>query len=184
MKVKDILNLISLIMSSYIGLSYIYGYGDINNIVNGLFLYTIIDCYNSRIDMIIHHIIVIIMISISKIKQISDEDLLFLCFHLFKVEISTIFLQGASICGKINLKMKSKIISKLESLIQLMFIITFIYYRIIDYPMIAIYNSKFNKILLNYHIQTESSIIAVSFYFLNLYWLSLIIKKILIKIYV
>jgi len=130
-----------------------------------LTLYCLFDIYQARLDIIIHHIIIIIInimyFYIDKYKCIEKQIIV---SALTKLEISSLLLI-------VKDKIKNKI---LKFYYFIIFTILFIYFRIFGLLPIVLhlYNHQINLYckLLFYDI--------LSLYILNLYWFILIIQKI------
>lgn len=132
--------------------------------------------YNKKIDIIIHHVIVMCMFSIHYFLHFNDEDYNKMFRIIILVEISNVFLLLGQLIDK-----KYKIPKKI---INLLFIITFFYYRIYYYgihciPDNAIIMTTMGKYTTNlFYVK----LIFMLFYSLNLYWGIIIISKIVQKI--
>jgi hypothetical protein len=130
-----------------------------------LTLYCLFDLYQARLDIIIHHIIIIIVniLFLYSEKYNNCIEKKYIVSALTKLEISNLFLI-----------FKDKIINKnLKFYNFIIFIILFTYFRIFNLLPIVIHLyhnqvSLFCKILF-YDI--------LSLYILNFYWFILIIKK-------
>lgn len=210
---KEILNFLSLMIASYLTICTFNKNLDINIGINFLLFYSIVDCFDNKPDMIIHHILVILLLSLEKIHNVDREDFVFLTMRLLKIEISTVPLQIMNLCNAVE-KELDKIIDKnyrivLESSIdetsiydlcsvidvlefkttknlilsirkiaQSIFVILFIYSRIIEIPLLY-YNIEFWKITDKNNVSKEMAIILSLFYMLNIYWLYLIYLKLI-----
>ena len=174
---KDLLNIFIFIITLYITYSYITSSLKINNISTILFIYSFLDCYNSKIDIIIHHILVMLMVSMIKIYNINDNDCFLLGYQLLKVEISTLFLKIIRIFEYIKKRTDNKIILYMDKFNSYLFLISFIYLRLIDYPYTYFFNKNFWSVVERNNIAFISNIIAFIFISLNLYWLYCIYKK-------
>lgn len=186
--IKDILNMFALLIASYTVygylLNYFYNYDiDFESFTNYFLLYIVIDCLFSKIDMIIHHLIVIFIIIIGNLHNIKGDDFIKMSYFLFRPEISTLPLKIIDLCNILDIERKFKYGKIFKDIIQIIFVIFFIYFRIIDYPLLYFYNKDFNKIVNKYNVNYATNIIIPSFFILNLYWLSLIYKKFIAVIF-
>jgi hypothetical protein len=163
---KYILNIFSFLIALYLSSSLLFNNMNIKNGINCLMLYVIVDCYKNKWHIVLHHLIVLSFYILG--INISDKDYMFLAFILIKVEISTVFLQLLNITKNIN-------IGYLKYILQILFLVTFVYYRLIDFPINSIFNKEFIEILIKYNIYNIFIFIFTIFYILNLYWLKLII---------
>jgi hypothetical protein len=134
--------------------------------------------FNKKIDLIIHHILIINMIIYGYLyKGNNIEDQYIFVNILISCEISNIFLMINNIL---------KIYNYNSNINNILFILTFIYYRIINYGNQIIFN-KSNHKLLFYNSKTiyDTIFLVVTFYgfyILNIYWLCIIIKKLTPKV--
>lgn len=177
--IKDTLNGFIFLFTLYITYSYIISSIEIKKICNILFIYSILDCYDSKIDVIIHHMIVLLMISMIKIYNINEHDCFQLGYHLLKVEISTVFLKAMDIFKYIKRKNNNKIIESLDKIVSLLFLLSFIYLRMIDYPYNYLFNKNLWYIIKKNNIEFLSNIIAFTFTSLNIYWLYCMYRKVI-----
>ena len=165
---RDFLNLCSLFIALF---SFIYP----EHIVDIIALYSLIDCYKNRIDMITHHIIVLYMYYLSKRVNFISDDKYYLICQLIKHEFSTLPLQIMKLMKKLG---KDKgLIYKIN---QILFVFIFTYIRVINYPYQYLCNKDLHLIFNKYSIEYESFGIFITFYVLNLYWFKLILDKIVI----
>ena len=127
--------------------------------------------FSKRVDIIIHHIIVIIMFSTHFVLQFNDFDYKQMFKVIILVEMSNIFL----LCNKL-LDKKYK---KIKNLCNLLFVTTFIYFRIYYYYINALLPDSIVVQTMRKYTDNDIIIGSIfwSFYVLNLYWLSLIIYK-------
>lgn len=164
---RDLKNLISIIIAISI---FIYP----NVAIDMLFLYTVIDCFGNKLDFIIHHLIVMLIYYQYKTINFENEDLTYMISSLIKPEISTIPLQLMNL-----MKYYGYDKNIFYNITKIAFFTTFVYFRIIDYPIIYYFDVEFNRIIIKYDLYIISDIIFYSFYTLNLYWLLMIIKKLM-----
>jgi len=129
-------------------------------------------------DIIFHHICSLGYIYYILTNQIStDENIKSLFINTsLSFEISTNFLLMNNI---LKIYKHQSIINSINNIL---FIYTFIYYRIYQYGNIVIYNKVTNDVVL-YNSNNNFDIIIIyfslyGFYFLNLYWFRLIVLKV------
>jgi hypothetical protein len=107
----------------------------------------------------------------------NDEKLIFIN-NILSTEISTNFLMIKNLLSKYNIK--NKLLNKINNFC---FIVSFFYYRIYNYFInIIISKNIYIIIIKNYYNSEQLFFIFLSIYglfLLNLYWMFLIIKKLL-----
>lgn len=169
---------ISLLVSYNIYSYYYVNESHLNDSLPFLFAYFIFDNFINKMDIKLHHTLIICLVLFNYFNNVSIYDSAIPVVALYKTEISTIFLCTESIIKPFN---QNKIVKKyISPVCKLLFLITFIKFRIYDlyndvivnplfYSRIDKYtNTTFNKMFL--YIPTYS------FYVLNLYWMLLICK--------
>ena len=121
-------------------------------------------------DMICHHILVLCMVHYININN--NEYIKKLIFVILQTEISTIFLTTNNL---LNCRT-----NYLKNINKILFVLTFMYYRIYNYAYYLILNKNSNNILFTYSKNNiEICKIYISIYgmfVLNLYWYSLILN--------
>ena len=141
--------------------------------VDAIALYALFDCYNNKFDMILHHLIVLYIYFLYKTVDFSPDDLSYLTHQMIKPEFSTIPLQ------LINLMKYYQFDSGVVyNFLQVSFVLSFTYYRVLDYPYFVLFDLHFRDIVYEYKIYKHIVVIFVTFYVLNLYWFFLILRKI------
>ena len=132
--------------------------------------------FNKKIDIIIHHVIVMCMFSIHYFLHFNDEDYAKMFRIIILVEISNVFLLLGQLIDK-----KYKI---LKQIINILFIATFFYYRIYFYFIHCIPNNAIIMLTMGKYTSNlfYVKLIFILFYSLNLYWGVIIISKIVKKI--
>jgi len=146
-----------------------------------LFCYFILDLivFKKRTDIIIHHLIAILTYYKIYLLNLSKIDFTNFCKIMILLEVSSIFL-----CIKNIIKNYNIICSNLtKNIINSLFVTTFIYFRIYNYYYCLLYkNQLFDTIINNYSVGYFDKCFFYcsfyGFYLLNLYWTTLIFKKI------
>ena len=116
-------------------------------------------------DMLFHHGIILCIYSIYKIYNLKEQYINIIAYHLFSLQLSSIFLSINSIL------VNDSLFKKINSFA---FIYTFIYYRIYKFYFVLI-NKEIIMFIYNYN--SNIMLIFYALYTLNLYWTCLIIKK-------
>jgi hypothetical protein len=184
MPVFDIYNnLVGMSVSGIIAYNiYLCNYVSKNNINNSLILlniYFIIDFFICRIDIKIHHVLILLLMLFNYYYDVATSDSYIIILALYKTEYSTTFLSIENI-----LKYNKKIQTYISPINKLLFFITFVKFRIYDLYNNVIINPDFYYQMDKYTTTTFSKLFLYTsiygFYILNLYWV-LIICKITIK---
>ena len=147
--------------------------------------YATVDSFFVERDMAFHHLLVISFISAMKLYDLTDEYKTYVTIQLLHSEYSTIFLSSRPlilhILSRQNVPFLVKYIPKISIAFHAAFIITFVKFRIYNFAA----NVVFNKNMYVWE-QFSSSYAAIhiiltiwSFYALNLYWLQLILLKLI-----
>jgi hypothetical protein len=129
--------------------------------------------FKKKIDIIIHHILVILMYSNYYIYNVPLEEFIKLFKIILLVEVSNIFLM---------LKIIFYLPNNIKIINNILFIISFIYFRIYYYYYYAVrQNQQIDIIVNNYLIYDNDKYFFYSsfygFYLLNIYWTVLIFNK-------
>lgn len=151
-----------------------------------------IDSFFTNIDQLIHHLSVIMLATFVYNYNISIDHRNILYRTILPVEVSSIFLSLRPFFNMYRKKLKNRpytedihqqalIIKKLENINNMVFVITFIKFRIYDYYVDIINGHEFNEIIYYY---AESDILSNAYFYsgiytlygLNLYWFSKILR--------
>lgn len=183
--IKDCLNFTVLLISSYACLVFL---NVIENRMHGSFFintlatYTFIDCFYSKIDMIIHHVLVLTIIALGKIYNFNLQDYMTISYYLLKVELSTVPLQFLNLTTNLlKVYPKNYYLCICKNVFQCIFIISFIVLRIINFPLEYFSNSDILCIFKKYDLIIISVCILTCLYLLNVYWLYRIYLKFMTK---
>ena len=127
-------------------------------------------------DIYIHHIAGLLISYVSfKNTMFFNETVVFYTSIIYCVELSTLFLIFNSLFKQFQ------ITNMLTNINDILFLITFIYTRIYLYPKYLILDNNFYDILSTLSL-VDNYIITISIYtlyILNLYWFSIMLKKII-----
>jgi len=174
--------LISLLVSCNIYLYYYVNKSHLNDSLPFLFVYFIFDNFINKADIKLHHALIISLLLFNYYNNVSIDDSAIPIISLYKTEISTIFLCIENIIKPFN---HNKILKNYISPINnLLFLITFVKFRICD-----LYSNVIINPLFYYHVDKYTTTFfnkiflytpLYCFYALNLYWI-LIICKITVK---
>ena len=146
-------------------------YISILNALIKLRLFLITDFLLCSNEVYIHHIAALYITHNSIIYF--NTDMLYYISIILGTELSTFFLVIKLVSEYYQLK------NKLTTINDLLFIITFIYTRLYLYSKYIIFNNNFNELIYKYYDYPYITIVFVYIlYILNLYWVSLMIKKI------
>lgn len=169
---------ISLLVSYNIYSYYYVNETHLNDSLPFLFAYFVFDNFINKMDIKLHHILIICLLLFNYCNNVSIYDSAIPIVGLYKTEISTIFLSTESIIKPFN---QNKIVKRyISPVCKLLFLITFIKFRIYD-----LYNDVIINPLFYYHMEKYTTTIfnkmflyipMYSFYVLNLYWMLLICK--------
>lgn len=134
--------------------------------------------FKKKTDIIIHHILVILMYSNYYIYNVPLEDFLKLFKIIILVETSNILLMSKIM---IPLSKNIKLIN------DILFVISFVYFRIYYYYYHALRKNQqidiiVNNYLTNYFDKYYFYSSFYGFYLLNIYWITLILNKVYNKI--
>jgi len=173
---------ISLLVSCNIYLYYYVNKSHLNDSLPVLLVYFFFDNFINKTDLKLHHFLIFCLMLFNYYNNVSINDSYIPIVALYKTEISTIFLSIENMIQPFN---HNKIIKNYISPInKLLFLITFIKFRICD-----LYNNVIINPAFYYHMEKYTTtffnkmflyIPIYSFYALNLYWI-LIICKISVK---
>ena len=170
-RIRDYISLLIAIMSSYI----YFTDGDYKFISHFIATYLVSDFFiNKKLDLYIHHAIGLMIYSFVYQDNASDYSEKVFMKPFIAVEISSVFYNIKYLYPK----------NYFSSLNNLLFVITFFYYRIYNYYYSVILNEDINNIIENtgpvmkYYYYSA----IYNLYALNLYWFSQIIKIILKKL--
>jgi len=148
--------------------------------INALSLkyFVLIDFLLCSNEMYLHHIATFTIIQITIMYPIcySVELLTLYNVILCSAEISTVFLIFRSLFDTFNIKNKVTMIN------DILFLISFTYTRIYLYSKYLIFNETGYLLLQEHYLPIYANSIIIStyiLYFLNLYWFSIIVKKIM-----
>lgn len=146
-----------------------------------LFCYFILDLliFKKRIDIIIHHLIGILSYYKIYLVNLSRKDFIKICKIIVLLEVSSIFLLSKKIIKNYNISCSNQT----KIIINLLFVITFIYFRIYHYYYYLlrknqILDTMINNYSIGYFDKCFFYCSFYGFYLLNLYWCMLILKKI------
>lgn len=146
-----------------------------------LFFYFIVDLFlfKKRIDIIIHHLIAILTYYKIYLLNLPKNDFEQFCKIIILLEVSSIFLLTKKIIREHNIICSNKI----KSIINILFVSTFMYFRIYNYYYYLLSKNQILDIIINdYSLTNFNKCFFYSsfygFYLLNLYWTTLIFKKI------
>ena len=146
-------------------------YISILNALIKLRLFLITDFLLCSNEVYIHHIAALYITHNSIIYF--NTDMLYYISIILGTELSTFFLVIKLVSEYYQLK------NKLTTINDLLFIITFIYTRLYLYSKYIIFNNNFNELIYKYYDYPYITIVFVYIlYILNLYWFSIILKKI------
>lgn len=143
-------------------------------------IYCIFDLYyviqQKNISMIIHHLYVIALLYFS-FRLINEKNIEIetIVNAILSTEISTNFLIMKNILSKNN------IIGCIVHINNLLFVVTFFYYRLYNYGIKVVVSKPLWYIVINNFTNMETIFLYFSLYglfFLNIYWFVLILKKI------
>lgn len=125
-------------------------------------------------ELVVHHICSIILIQNGISIFFSNNILHYYVAIIYSTELSTLFLIFKSLADQFKIK------NKLTTINELLFLTTFVYTRIYLYSKYLILDNKLYDIIQEKLPPLYNNIICVciyTLYILNLYWFSLIIKK-------
>ena len=154
----------------------------IEEVSNFLFYYFIFDLilFKKKLDIIIHHVIVLCMYSNNFIFSMTNEDFIKLYKIIILAEVSSIFL----LTKKLISDKKYTYFDKIRPVNDFLFISTFLYFRIFHYYFYLLRpNQISDDVLQNYSKDKITKFFywanIYSFFALNLYWTLLIFNKLL-----
>jgi hypothetical protein len=126
-------------------------------------------------ELVVHHICSIILIQTGISIFFSNNTLYYYIAIIYSTELSTLFLIFKSLADQFKIK------NKLTTINDLLFLTTFVYTRIYLYSKYLILDNKLYDVIQENLSPLQNNIICVcvyTLYILNLYWFSIIIKKI------
>lgn len=186
-------NMNALFLSSY--MSYLYFKNDMEYSYLIIFSYLTFDLLFSKNDAFVHHIFGILLSSIFMTCGITNtHDRIALSEPLVKTEISTIFLLFRIMMEEKAPEMikKNVIVKTLYKINDFIFIATFVKFRIFDLYFNIIKNEEYHNTLSKYYYDNNGQyffwkelqfyIGILGLYSINIYWFSLICKKLYKKI--
>jgi hypothetical protein len=147
--------------------------------------YVFVDLLFARNDMMIHHLLVLSFFAAINIHEYPDEYKLNFMNEVIKFEYSTIFYSGGPLVLHFLSKQKKCDVQKWMSTIRTMFhigfAILFLKYRIIDFSTKIVFNENTYYMT---HFQNKVAFLHLigttwAFNALNIYWLQLILLKLL-----
>ena len=173
----------------YLGISLFSCFCIINNFYiitcsNIVGLMCLIDFYFvKKKDMLFHHILVLSMLHYMN-NHDDIENRKEIVSVILRTEISTIFLTLNNLLENISNK-EIKKITEIKNINKIVFVSTFLYYRIYNYSYYLILDKNIHK---TFFIYSRNNFEYFEIYFglyglfiLNLYWCCLIFKKIMCK---
>ena len=154
---------------------------DYSQNVNIIFYYTVVDSFFlpfKRKDMYIHHISTFLNLYYLYYYNINLNIYNYSILQVLKVEISSVFLSLSSLLKIYKIK------NRFSTVMNCLFIITFLKYRVFDY-----YNNILNSDLFYNHLDAYDNnfkyyylkINISAFYLINIYWTILIFKTLILK---
>lgn len=191
--ISDFQNINAFFISSYMSYLYLKNEMEYSHLI--VFLYLTFDLLFSKNDALIHHIFSIFLSSLFMTCGITNTyDRIALSEPLVKTEISTIFLLLKIITEEKAPEMikKNVIVKTLYKINDFIFIATFVKFRIFDLYFNIIKNEEYHNTLSKYYYDNNGQyffwkelqfyIGILGLYSINIYWFSLICKKLYKKI--
>ena len=160
-----------------INVNYDYDYSANNNLIKYYLLGELLFLPSTKKDMILHHLLTIALCSYPQYYNIDMKTNFYSLKQLLLTENSSLFLSIMSFIKSLN--MTSHIAKKVEAVSMVLFVLSFLKYRIYDYYNNIITNDYFYKM-----IKTDDSYIqyiwkyylTYGLFALNVYWFAIIIK--------
>jgi len=146
--------------------------------------YVFLDLFFAKTDMIIHHLLVLSFFAAMNIHEYSDEYKLNFTNQVIKFEYSTIVYSGGPLVLHFLSQKKGRVAEWMPVIrngFHIAFAILFLKYRIVDFSTNIVFNEN-TYYMTNF--QTNVAFVHLigttwAFNALNLYWLQLILRKLL-----
>lgn len=149
--------------------------------------YVFLDLFFAKMDMFIHHLLVLSFFVAINVHQYPDDYKLNFMNQVIKFEYSTILYNGGPIVLHYLSKQKhptidiQKWVPRIRTIFHIGFAVLFIKYRIYDFSTKIVFNENIYAL---YHFQNGFAFMHLilttwAFHSLNIYWMQLILWKII-----